>query len=748
MKLISGLKITALLLVLSVLLHSCSVSRFVPEGQYMLDRATIVSDSSSLELNGLSAFIRQHPNSKWFNLVKVPMLPYALSSTDSTKAINRFLWRIGEAPVIEDTLQTARCARDIQSAVRNQGYLDAEVRVERKYGKHKVDVAYRIDPKTRYEVELLETVMPDEGIERLVSSISENSLLYEGMPFDMNVLDAERSRINSRIVNSGYYRFNKEYIRFEADTTETRRKTWLRMVIDPYRNPATRELAPHSVYRIGKVSYEHLSGGSRLRSGLLSRSTHIVEGERYSESDVQSTYNAFGALQAVFSTNIRMVEDASDSLLLNPVISYSTNSPNSFSAELEGTNSAGDLGAALALTYQNSNVFRGSEVLGIKVRGAFENIRGLDGYDDQDFIEYSVEASLKFPDFVFPVLSHNFRRKARTTTEFSLMYDSQDRPEFHRRVVSGTWRYRWTGLDTRFRHRVDLIDLNYVYMPWISSTFKKEYLDNPNSRNAILRYNYENLFIMKLGYNFNFSSLKNGQSSNYGTNAYNIRLGVETAGNLLYGLSHLFQRHHEDAEYYKIFNIAYAQYAKVDFDFSKSFRFDDRNSLAMHFALGVAVPYGNGRILPYEKRYFAGGANSVRGWSVRSLGPGRFKGHDGRIDFINQTGDMKLDMNLEYRTHLFWKVDGAVFLDAGNIWTLRDYEEQPGGKFAFDTFWKQIALAYGAGLRFNFNFFILRFDAGVKAINPAYENAKEHFPIIYPKFKRDFTLHFAVGLPF
>ncbi len=743
-----GLKITAILLFVVVMLHSCSVSRFVPEGQYMLDRASISSDSSKLDLDGLSAFIRQHPNSKWFNLVKVPLLPYALSSTDSAKAINRFLWRIGEAPVIEDTLLTQRCARDIQSAVRNLGYLDAEVRVDRRYHKHKVDLNYRIDPKSRYEVELLETVIPDTGISRLVSSLSSASLLHEGMPLDMNVLDAERSRLNSRIVNSGYYHFNKEYIRFEVDTTETPLKAWLRMVVDPYRLPSTRVAAPHAVYRIGKVSYNKLSGGSRLRKGVLSRSTHIVEGSAYREADVQATYNAFGALASVFSTNIRMEEDPNDSLVLNPVISYSTNKPNSLSAELEGTNSAGDLGAAMSLTYQNSNVFRGSEVLGIKLRGAFENIRGLDGYDDQDFIEYSLEASIRFPDFVFPILSHNFRRKARTTTEFSLMYDSQNRPEFHRRVVSGTWRYRWTGLDARFRHRVDLIDLNYVYMPWISTTFKKEYLDNPNSRNAILRYNYENLFIMKLGYNLNFSSLPPGQSSAYGTDAYSVRLGVETAGNLLYGFSNLFQHRRTENVYYKIFDIAYAQYAKLDFDFSKSFRFDNRNSLAMHFALGVALPYGNGRILPYEKRYFSGGANSVRGWSVRSLGPGSFCGSDGRIDFINQTGDMKLDVNVEYRTHLFWKVDGAVFLDAGNIWTLRHYDEQPGGQFKFNTFWKQIALAYGAGLRLNFNFFILRFDAGVKAINPAYTNAREHFPILYPQFKRDFTLHFAVGLPF
>jgi len=197
-----------------------------------------------------------------------------------------------------------------------------------------------------------------------------------------------------------------------------------------------------------------------------------------------------------------------------------------------------------------------------------------------------------------------------------------------------------------------------------------------------------------------------------------------------------------------LFKNAYAQYVKGDFDFSKSFIINKANSLALHFGLGVAYPYGNSTILPYEKRYFSGGANSVRGWSVRELGPGSFLGNDGKIDFINQTGDMKLDMNVEYRTHLFWKFDGAVFVDAGNIWTLRDYEEQPGGQFRFDTFWRQIAVAYGLGLRLNFNYFILRLDGGMKAIHPAYEDRRRHYPIIHPNFKRDFSFHFAVGLPF
>ena len=199
--------------------------------------------------------------------------------------------------------------------------------------------------------------------------------------------------------------------------------------------------------------------------------------------------------------------------------------------------------------------------------------------------------------------------------------------------------------------------------------------------------------------------------------------------------------------YFAFCGIAFAQYVRGDFDYSKSFRIDKNNSVAFHTALGIACPYGNSDQLPFEKRYFAGGANSVRGWSVRSLGPGAYNGKDKGINFLNQSGDIKFDLNLEYRAALFWKFSGAAFVDAGNIWTIKKYKDQPDGEFRIDKFWKQIALSYGIGLRMDANFFIVRFDAGMKAIDPAY-TGHDHYPITHHSFNRDFAFHFAVGLPF
>lgn len=756
------------------LLSGCSATKFIPDGEYMLESVSVKTTDKALDVNLLKGYIRQHPNSKWFSLLKVPMGPYVLSGTDSTKRINRFLQRIGEAPVVFDTVQASRSAENMLSAVNNLGFLNATIAQKKTFKKKKVRLVYEVDPGVRYTVRRIDYRVDDSIVRRIVGDNSSLLLLQPGIPFDLNVLDAERGRISNRLQNSGYYKFNKEYIRFEADTCVGDHEVDLKVLIPLYRASVNDEPELHRRYKINRVAF---SGGAvsldshtdttaldktvykgfpiyykhklSFRPSVFTGNNMIKEDGLYRENDVQRTYGNFGQLGAVMFSNIKLEENDSLPNRLDCYITVHENKPRAVGAEIEGTNSAGDLGAALLLTYQNRNLFRGSELFSIKLRGAFEAITGLEGYSDQNYMEISVEAGLTFPNLRLFRFNGRNRGLTRATSEISLLYDSQNRPEFHRRVLTSALRYNWRSLTGVFRHRVDLIDLNYVFMPWISETFKKDYLDDAGNRNAILRYNYENLFIMRLGYSFTYNSQGNASpGSDYGTNALGIRFNIESSGNVLYGASSLFHTAKNSDNQYTLFNIAYAQYVKGDFEVSKSFRFDDRNSLALHFGAGVAYPYGNSSILPYEKRYFSGGANSVRGWSVRELGPGRFTGGDGRIDFINQTGDIKLDLNAEYRTFLFWKLHGAVFVDAGNIWTIREYAEQPGGQFGWHSFWREIAVSYGLGFRLNFDYFILRLDGGMKAIHPAYEDARRHFPVIHPDFHRDFTLHFAVGLPF
>ena len=742
-------------LALPLVLAGCSASKYVQEGEYILNKVEVKSDSAEYDAGALKQYVRQKEKPKLFSLFNNPF---------------------SKKPVVYDELQAQLSCRDLLTAMQNQGFLHAGVTLQTEiHGQEKtdsiaeksrkkapkVDVTYMLHPGEPFHIGKVEYDIEDKNIEQILKlDEPENQKIKPGMRFTVDALDAERKRIANRLLDDGYFRFNKDFIQFSADTIAGQKDIAVTLNLLKYKANSNAPETDHPRYEIRNISY--LSNDSdriHLRHRVLLNATALEEGKPYSASALQRTYNNFARLQAVKYTNIsfKEVTDAqmdnvsdsksdskSDSIsdstvnrLLDCNIQISTNKPSNISFQPEGTNTAGDLGAAASLTYTNRNLFRGSEQLSIELRGAYEAITGLEGYQDQNYQEYSVEGKVVFPRFMAPFLSSSFRKRQTANSELSVSWDLQNRPEFHRRVFSTAWRYRWTEPRHHLAWRFDLLDLNYVYMPWISETFKRDYLDDVDNRNAILRYNYEDLFIMKMGFGLTYSD---------GVDA--IRLNVESAGNLLSGFSKTLGFKINAQGQRTFLNIAYAQYAKLDFDYTHLIRFDDRNALALHADLGVAYPYGNSTVLPFEKRYFSGGANSVRGWGVRELGPGGYKGNDGRIDFINQTGDLKFDLNAEYRTSLFWKFEGALFVDAGNIWTLRNYADQPNGQFKIDKFYKQIAAAYGMGIRLNFDYFILRFDMGMKAINPAYESGDEHWAIIHPKLSRDFAFHFAVGLPF
>lgn len=700
-----------------LLTTACSTGKYVQEGEYILDKVAVVSDQSDYNAAPLSQYVRQKEKPKLFSLFRNPF---------------------SRKPVIYDTLQARLSCQNLMTAMQNEGYMNAGVSLYTETKGKKLKATYLLHPGQPFLIGKVNYDIQDEGIQQLLHlDQTDNQQIKPGMRFTVETLDNERKRIAGLLSDNGYFRFNKDFIHFTADTVMGRKDIALTLQLRKYKPNNNSPEVDHTRYLIRDVLFQsNDSDRIHLRKQVLLNATAIKAGRPYDASALQRTYNNFARLQAVKYTNIKFAE-VPDTNLLDCHIQISTNKPSTISFQPEGTNTAGDLGAAASITYTNRNLFHGSEQLSIEFRGAYEAITGLEGYQDQNYTEFSVETKLVFPRFLAPFLSKSFRRRQTASSEWAVSWNFQNRPEFHRRVFSSAWRYRWSEPKHHLNYRFDLLDLNYVYMPWISSTFKRDYLDNAENRNAILRYNYEDIFIMKAGFTVSYTD---------GVDA--VRANFESAGNLLNGVSKGFGFKTNSQGQHTLFNIAYAQYVKFDFDYTHLFQFDKRNALALHAGLGVAYPYGNSTVLPFEKRYFSGGANSVRGWSVRELGPGKFKGTDGRIDFINQTGDVKLDLNAEYRSSLFWKLQGALFIDAGNIWTLRNYAEQPGGQFKFTEFYKQIAASYGMGLRLNFDYFILRFDVGMKAVNPAYESEKEHWSIFHPKLSRDFDFHFAVGLPF
>ena len=753
---------------------SCSVDKYIPEGNHMLtDVHVMCDDEEVMKTFSLGDYVTQNTNTKWFG-ARVPLKIYMLSGTDTTKRSCRFWRKLGEAPVLYDSLKSEKTMGDIRKVLNNAGYMKSEVEeVQLPKGK-KMKLLYQVHPNERYSIRNIYLQVEDRGLRHfLTMEDTVNSLLKSGGPFDVNTLNGERNRITSYLRNNGYYKFTKEDIHFSADTARNSTEVDVVMRVKLHQENGRTGATEHMTYRIGQINFltdiasqdepmdtlsykgyhflsqitptSRRSGGLHFRKNLLISHTMMHPGDLYNDSHFRRTYTNYTRLSAISFSNINLTErPGTDTLDCNIVINHAK--PHSIGFDVEATNSAGDLGAALSTTYQNKNLFRGSETFTFKIRGAYEAITHLEGYDGNDYVEVGAETSLGFPMFLFPFVKRQWGTEHHATSEIALQYNLQNRPEFQRRVLTAAWRYKWNNLNQRVQHRFDLLEVNYVYMPWISRTFKEQYLDSLGKTNAILKYNYENLLITKMGYTYSYNSL-GAREQTYGKNAYTIRFNIETSGNVLNAATHIANGQRNKDGQYTFCGTAFAQYVRGDFDYSKSIRIDKNNSVAFHTALGIAYPYGNSNQLPFEKRYFAGGANSVRGWSVRSLGPGAYNGKDRGINFLNQSGDIKLDLSLEYRARLFWKFSGAAFVDAGNIWTIRAYKDQPGGEFKFGKFIEQIALGYGIGLRMDANFFIVRFDAGMKAIDPAY-TGRDHYPITHHDFDRDFAFHFAVGMPF
>ncbi len=751
---------------------ACSGTKYVPEGAYLLDKVAVQADNNDTKSTDLSTYIRQKPNNRWFSVIKTQLYIYNLSGRDSTKWYNRMLRRIGDAPVVYSEYDTQRSQEELKKAVQNMGYMGAEIYTDKKIKKKKIEVTYRVASGKPYIVRSVKLDVKDKKIAEYLQNDSANSLLRPGMLLNVNKLDNERQRITSFLQQNGYYRFNKDFISYSADTVRSTYLVDLTLHLLQFKAYTDNEPSDHKQYKIGKVSfitdYDVLQSSALssieindsihyknypiyykdnlyLRPKVLVDNLQIRPGELYNERNVQRTYNNFGRLSALKYTNVRFFDtQVADTNLLNCYVLLTKGRHQSVAFEVEGTNSAGDLGAAASVSFQHRNLFHGSETFMVKLRGAYEAISGLQqGYSNDNYTEYGVESSINFPSFLFPFLATDFKNRIRATTEFGLQYNSQQRPEFSRKVASASWSYKWSN-SRKSQHRFDLLDVSFLYFPWVSDTFKQKYEENNQS--YIFEYNYKDRLIVRMGYMFNYNSAGERMANNtIKSNSFSIRAGLESAGNVMYAISNLTKLSKNSDGEYSLLNIPYAQYVKGDFDFSRNIVIDDKNAIAYHVGVGIAVPYGNSKSIPYIKQYFSGGANSVRGWSVRELGPGSFPG-DG--NYLNQSGDIKFDASIEYRSKLFWLLQGALFVDAGNIWTIKEYENQPGGQFDISKFYKQIAFAYGLGIRIDLDYLVFRIDGGMKALNPAYSSGKQRYPILNPNFKRDFTFHLAVGYPF
>ncbi len=766
----------AVAVVLLLAAAACSSTRHVPAGKLLLDRVRInVTDSArSIPTADLMNYLRQTENHKVLGGLKLQLALYNMSGRDSTKWLNRWIRRIGTPPVIYDSALTESSTHQLHAALRNRGYMNNTVtyRVQRDTAHRKARVDYDIVLGEPYYIRSIAYDIADDSLRRDVLADSAEFAVKVGALLDQGKLDSWRQSITDHLRNRGYYAFGKEYITFVADTARGSTAVDVTLVArDPYQNERMPYYRTHRPFYVRQVTYVTnydpltmrdtysapdtanyddivvLSDPANryLRAKVLDECNYITPGQVYRADDVNRTYRALSRLGIVkfINVDIRPVGEIDGKIWLDAYVLLQRDRTQSVSVSLEGTNSEGDLGFGIGLDYKHRNLLHGSELLNAKFRMNYESLSGnLNGLINNNYSEYVGEAAITYPKFKFPFLTSNFKKKILASTELATSFNYQQRPEYTRIIAGAGWRYVWSERQSMKRHTFNLVDLNYVYLPKSRANF----LDSIT--NPLLRYSYENHFIMRMGYNFYTSNKRQGTllTSAFQRNVYTWRAAVETAGNLLYAITELAGQERQDGDSRKVFGIRFSQYVKAEGDYSLTHYFDTRSSLAVHVGAGIAVPYGNSTVLPFEKRFYAGGANGVRGWGVRSLGPGSYNAMRSQNRFIYQCGDIRFDASVEYRAKLFWVIELGAFIDVGNIWTIRDYEDQPGGVFRFDRFYEQLAASYGLGIRLDFNYFLVRVDMGMKAHNPA--SGQEHWPLVHPDFKRDSEFHFSVGYPF
>ena len=748
---------------------SCSTTKYVADGDFLLNDIDVKCDDPEIDATDLYDYVIQQPNTPGTFFNKTSLRFYSLSGRDTSKWINKLIRRFGEPPVIYSEESTQLSAKEIKSQLFNMGYFTADVNYDVKKEGKKASVVYDIKAGEPYKIRNVDEAIDGGLIDDILHSknfISDDKVKV-GSIYNAEKIDSRVGDIVSFVRNQGYYNFTKENLYYSVDSTlgshEVDLKLNLHVDTSKVGHPLTRYRMSKVMVMVGNqrgfsgefdtTQYKRLTiispeGRRFLRPNTIYNNTFVREGRLFSELLHDRTFSALSGLSAVQTANVTYSPDtAPGSLIAN--ISVTPAKPYYIQWGIDNTNTAGDLGVETYVTYQDKNIFKGSEIWRIRLGGAYEMVRGAmeKGLDSKNFFEFSINSSLAFPRVLSPIFNESYAAK-KGKTVFSTGFVWQNRPEFKKRYLTFDWKYMWATRRNRYSHTLDLYNITYTIVPWVLPDFQTKYLDV--STNALLKQNYTSQFITRTSYTFTYSSSSATASSLMKAkktvkSSSNFSFMVDMSGTLPSALVRLFDSPKNNDGYYEIMGVPFSQYARFDIDYSRTFRLGIHQSLALHAGAGIASPYGNSDQIPYERRYFAGGPNSVRGWSTRELGPGRYVRNDSvSADFFNQTGDIKLLAQAELRFHTEGIFEYAIFVDAGNIWTIKDYDNQPGGKIVLNELVNDLATSVGAGVRLDLSFILVRLDLGLKGYDPS----TREWNITSPKLKRDLALHFAIGYPF
>lgn len=748
-------------------LASCAIRKYVPEGKAILTDYEIINDSThyNISKSEVSNYVIQKPNKNIFGwLPRVWVYYKTLDKTD--KSFYRWINKnFGVEPVYYNSVLTADSKRQIENYLNNTGFFKSRVMATKIDKNNRATVVYRIIPAKPYTIREVDKKVYDSAVSKEINKINNDLVVKSGDNYNVFTMDKERDLITTHLRDNGYFFFTKDYILYEVDTNLRQNKADVTLLIDGKKHDkyVINKVFIYPDYNIKTAStivndtvpytfslrkkdpeyrFDFIYGNNpKVHLKTFNQVIQIHPGEEFSQKKVSQTYGALGSLKLYRLSNISFdtVPSDNDSVkLLNCTITLQKDKIHHYNIQLEGTNSGGDLGALGSFSYRNNNIFRGSEILRITLKGGFQAQR-VDEYFIQEGMfntkEFGVEASIIFPRFLSPIPLHRFVIEYQPRTMLLTSYNMQIRPLYSRYIMTASFGYNWRSSNT-VEHFLTPINLNTVkVLPNELFAYVLNYETNQRIKDQ-----YTDHLILGLNYSFIF----NNQIVRKNNDFFYFKFDFETSGNVLSLFNETPIITTSSDNYHEILGIRYAQYIKYIFDLRFYHYFRNRNMLVLRFMYGQGVAYGNSIDLPFERSFYAGGANGMRGWQFRNLGPGEFKNEYGLN--LEHIGDMQLESNIEYRFPIYSFFKGAMFMDVGNIWTLTDNESFPGGQFKFDKFYKQLALDAGLGLRLDFSFFLIRFDVAAPLCDPAYDEGKR-WRISKLQWK-DVVWNFGIGYPF
>ncbi|MFN5628276.1 MAG: BamA/TamA family outer membrane protein [Bacteroidota bacterium] len=781
---IKFLKYTTFLLVIASL-YSCNNTFYLKNNEKLLGGISIKikGDQRNVNKDDLMPILKQKPNKKILGVLKFHLGVYNFAKRGKERKWKKWLIdNVAEEPVIYDSILKNKSTQQIKLFLDKKGYFDSTVKDTVITRKKRVRVIYSVKTLKPYLVNSINYSIKDTALSAIVFNDTINSLIKKTFVFDQSKLEKERERISNLFKNNGYYYFSVDFVRFKVDSFMKNKLVNVEVEIkDPsdFININLKDKTKHNKYFIRKIlvypEYDFLTmesgyienkilgqnivfmnkGRQRYRKDLFLNSMFIVPNEPYNLTDANLTYDRLSQLKIFGSVKLEFnnVTDSSG-YFLDAILKLGRTKSQSYSLELQGTNSAGNYGIQGNVTFQNKNIFKGGEVF--RVKGAVEikqvpvpfdsGIPSIITLGAFNTIEFGPEVSLSIPK-----LTPNFKinKFSKAHTIYSTAFNYQKNPNYFRTIFNTSFGYSITKAKTTWA--IYPLELNFVNV-----TLDKRFEDAiANSNNVSLLLRYQSQFFNNLRITFTNSN----QSSAALKNNYYLKLNGELAGviptliNEWTGKPRIKENENSDSAYYYFtgirFNNPYAQFAKFEIDYRYYFRYSVDQTLVLRSYSGIGYAFGNSSTMPFVKSFFAGGADDIRAWRPRTLGPGSFVGNG--FDQIERIGDFKLTLNAEYRFKVYKYLNAALFADAGNIWLLNTdrFTNKTGGQLLLNKFFEQLAMGAGVGFRFDFSFFIVRLDVGVPIYDPKRVELNQSNWIIGNLKDSDINfLNLGIGYPF